>query len=283
MSALLAYLFYFIAASASPLQRRWLAVHKGGNPEGQLHFAFQVTAITAILGLLLPFFKPLSFSGDILTLTFLTVVCGIFGGGFFWASYAAQKHVEAGVSTLVSNIYTPVTIVLATLFLNEGLTNIQIVGTALLLVGIVIVSQKHRIGRFSFDKYFLLMAASGVMLGICLTAERALQVETGFTGGTLLSWWSQCAMLGLAALITRSKSTYVPGDIAITGALRFLQSLSWVILIFVVGNLSLVSAITTFKVVVIFVAAAIFLSERDNLPRKILGSLTALAGLLLMK
>ena len=68
----------------------------------------------------------------------------------------------------------------------------------------------------------------------------------------------------------------------VTGGLRFLQSLSWVILIFMVGNLSIVSSITTFKVVIVFIAAAIFLKERSDLPRKIIGSLVALAGLLLM-
>lgn len=283
MAALLAYLFYFVAASASPLQRRWLSIKRSANEQGQIHFAFQVTAITAVLGLLLPLFEPFRLQGSTWSLATLALACSVFGAGYFWASYTAQRHVQAGVSTLVSNVYTPVTIVLATIFLNEGLTTLQIAGTVLLLTGIVIVSQKHRVQRFTFDKYFLLMTLSGVMLGICLTAERALQVETGFTAGTLLSWWGQCAALGVAALLTRSRSEYSHTDIAVTGILRFLQSLSWVVLIFVVGNLSVVSAVTTFKVVLIFIAAALFLKERDDLKRKILGSLIALAGLLLMK
>lgn len=277
------YIFYFIAASASPLQRRWLATTKNLDNKGQIHFAFQVTFITVVLSLLLPIFKPFKLEGDFAYLIGLSVICGIFGAGYFISSYTAQKHVEAGVTTLVSNIYTPVTIVLATFFLNEKLTTVQIFGTALLLVGMLIVSQKHRIGKFKFDRYFMLMVLSGVMLGISLTAERALQKMTGFTAGTMFSWWMQCAFLGVATLLTKNKSEYSKQDIAITGGLRFLQSLSWVILIFVIGNLSLVSAITTFKVVIIFIAAAIFLKEREDLTRKIMGSLIALAGLLLMK
>lgn len=283
MIEFLSYIFYFIAASASPLQRRWLATTKNVDNKGQIHFAFQVTFVTIVLSLLLPFFKPFYLQGNFFYLAGLSLVCGIFGAGYFISSYTAQKHVEAGVTTLVSNIYTPVTIILATFFLNESLTTIQIFGTALLLVGMLVVSQKHRIGKFKFDKYFMLMVLSGVMLGISLTAERALQKMTGFTAGTMFSWWMQCAFLGLATLVTQNKSEYTNKDIAITGGLRFLQSLSWVILIFVVGNLSLVSSITTFKVVIIFIAAAIFLKEREDLPRKIIGSLIALAGLLLMK
>lgn len=283
MLVFLSYIFYFIAASASPLQRRWLATKKNIDNKGQVHFAFQVTLITVILSLVLPFFSPFKLEGNGFYLVGLSLVCGIFGAGYFISSYMAQKHVEAGISTLVSNIYTPITIVLAMLFLNEGLTTIQIFGTILLLVGIAIVSKKHRIGKFKFDKYFMLMVLSGVMLGVCLVAERALMKITGFSAGTMLSWWAQCAFLGIATIITKNKSEYTKTDITITGILRFLQSLSWVILLFVVGNLSLVSAITTFKVIVIFIAAALFLKEREDLPIKILGSVVALAGLLLMK
>lgn len=279
----LSYIFYFIAASASPLQRRWLATKKNLNNEGQIHFAFQVTFITVILSLILPFFKPFQLEGNIYYLIGLSLICGLFGAGYFIFSYTAQKHVEAGVSSLVSNIYTPITIVLATVFLNEKLTLIQILGTVFLLIGMLVVSKKHRIGKFKFDKYFMYMVLSGVMLGVSLVAERALMKITGFTAGTMFSWWSQCAFLGLITLITYNKSAYSKKDITITGILRFLQSLSWVVLIFVVGNLSLVSAITTFKIVIVFIAGAIFLKEREDLPIKIIGSIIALIGLLLMK
>lgn len=283
MLVLLSYLFYFIAASASPLQRRWLATRKNSSNAGQIKFAFHVMLITVIFSFFLPIFNPFFLKGDVITLIVLTLISGLFGAGYFISFYTAQKYVEAGISTLVNNIYTPITIVLATLFLSEKLSTIQIFGTILLLVGMTIVSKQHRIGKFKFDKYFLLMVLSGIVLGVSLTAERALQKMTGFTAGTMMSWWSQCAFLGIATFIKNDKNEYTKKDITITGILRFLQSLSWVILIFVVGNLSLVSAITTFKIVLIFVAAAIFLKEREDLPRKIIGSLIAVAGLFLMK
>lgn len=283
MWVVLAYLFYFIAASASPLQRRWLAKYKNQENTGQILFAFQVSTLVALLSIFLPLFQPLSFKGNLWILTGLAVLCGAFWAAYFVLSYTAQKHVEAGVSSLVNNIYTPITIVLATIFLHEGLNRMQILGTALLLVGMVIVSKKHRIGKFSFDKYFVLMALSGIFLGVCLIAERALMKITWFTAGTMISWWSQCIFLGIATILFHQKRIYTHKDIIITGSLRFLQSLSWVILLFVVGNLSLVSSITTFKVVIVFIAAALFLWEREDMPRKILGSLIAVVGLLCMK
>lgn len=283
MIILLSYLFYFIAASASPLQRRWLAKTKGGESRNQIDFAFKITLVMVVLSLLIPFFSPFKFGGNPYILFLLALVCGVCGAVSTVTIYIAQKHVAAGISSLVANINTPIAIVLASLFLHEGLTPLQIIGTILLLLALIIVSKKHRIGKFRFDKYFMLMVIGGTMLGFTLTAERTLMNMAGFTTGTLLSWWSQCAALGIATFATRSKHTYSRNDILITGTLRFLQALSWVIVLFVVGNLSVVSSITTFKVVIIFIAAALFLKEREDMPRKIFGSIVAIVGLLLMK
>jgi len=197
--------------------------------------------------------------------------------------YWAQKHVEAGVTTLIGNIYTPVTIVLATLLLGEGLGLKQIMGALLLMASIVTVSKEHHLGKLRFDKYFTAMVLSGVTLGIGLTAERALINTTGFTAGTLLSWWAQVFGLGLATIWFGLKTTYTPKDTLTTGALRFLQLFSWVLLVYIAGNISIVSAITTFKVIIVFIFAAIFLHEREDLTRKIIGSVIAVIGLLLMK
>lgn len=283
MELFFSYLFYFVASSVSPLQRRWLSQQRNVNSNSaQIHFAFLVSLIIAVLGLLLICIKPFYITGSTHTLLTLSLITGLFGGGHFICLYIAQKHVEAGITTLVVNIYTPITIALASWLLHESLTPLQILGTVLLLAGMAIVSKKHKIGRFSFDIYFLLVVLCGICVGIAFTAERALQKMTGFTAGTLMSWWSQCLMLGIAVLIVRGKNAYSKTDVAITGTLRFLQSLSWVTLVLVIGNLSLVSAVTTFKVIVVFAAAALFLKEREDLPRKILGSLVALAGLFLL-
>jgi drug/metabolite transporter (DMT)-like permease len=170
MNIILGYIFYFIAASASPLQRRWLAKKKDHtvDPKGQTAFAFHTMLFLVLGSLLFPLFEPIVIKGSALYLLISSIVCGVFGAFYFILSYRAQRHVEAGVASIVSNIYTPITIILSIIFLHEGLTNIQIVGTILLLFSMFIVSKKHRIGKFRFDKYFLMMLLSGVMLGVLL-------------------------------------------------------------------------------------------------------------------
>lgn len=284
MITFFAYLFYFFASTLSPLQRRWVSVHREGERKGQINFAFRVLLILSLLGtVILPWVKPFEFAGSIANIGLLALVCGVFGAGFWVASYTAQRHVDAGITTLVGKVYMPVTIILSTLLLDERLVGKQIFGAVLLFVSILIISKKHRIGRFKFDRYFVMMLASSVMLGVLLVAERALQKITGFTTGTLLSWWSQTIAIGALSLWSNEKSGHTAFDTAITGVVRFLAAFSWVFLLYTVGNLSLVSTISTFGVVIVFITAAIFLNERDNFWQKVFGSVLAVAGLLLMK
>ncbi|MFA6520449.1 MAG: EamA family transporter [Candidatus Paceibacterota bacterium] len=282
MTIIFSYIFYFIAASIAPLQRRWLIRSKTFTPSEQINFTFKVIFILFLGSLTFPLFSPFYISNDTFKLVALAVVAGIFGAGCNMLQYIAQKHLDAGVTTIVANIYTPVTILLSFFILNEGLTSSQIVGTVLLLCAMVIVSKKHRIGNFKFDKYFLLMLLSGLLLAVLLVTERMLMKVTGFSAGIMISWGSQAFTLGLVTLYLGSKHTYSTKEVAVTGILQFFQACAWVVLVYSVGNLSLVSSITTFKVVIIFIAAAIFLKEREDIPRKIFGSILAVIGLLLM-
>ena len=283
MIIFLSYIFYFITSIAAPLQRRYVIAKKNPESREQIRFAFEIMLMLALASLFFQFFSPLYFSGSKIHLILLSLTCGIFGMLYFIANYTAQKHIDAGITIVVVNIYTPITIIFSSILLHEGLKPIQILGTILLLVAMVIISKKHRIGKFRFDKYFMMMLLSGFFLAIVLIAERALQKQTGISGATMLSWGTQCFSLGLATLFLKSKHTYNTKEIFSTGIITALSSISYVILVYTVGNLSLVSSVTTFKIVLMFIAAALFLHEREDLPRKILGSVIAVAGLLLMK
>ena len=282
MIIFLSYTVYFILTTVNALQRRFVIKNKNAPGLEQIHFAFEVMVILVLASVILQFFSPLYFAGSKLYLIVFSLMCGIFGMGYFTLNFIAQKHVDVGVSNVVVNIYTPITIVLSSLFLREGLNNMQLFGTLLLLISMFIISKKHRIGRFSFDKYFWIMILSGVSMGVLLIAERALQKQTGLAGATMLSWGAQCFFLGLATIILKSKHTYKNKEVLTTGILQAFSSMSYVVLLYVVGNLSLVSSITTFKIVAVFIGGALFLNEKEDLPRKIFGSIIAVIGLLLM-
>ncbi len=278
---LLAYLFYFIAATIAPIQRRWLSTkNEGGN---KIDLAFKVSLVAAAFILILPVFAPFHLQGPYSSVIMLLLASAVAGAGASVSYFAAQRHVEAGVASVLGNIYTPITIVLSTIFLNESLKGLQIVGAGLLIVATVVVSKKHRIGKIHYDRYFWLIILNGVCLSVLVVANRELMRITGLTASIVLSYWAVCLGLGVLAFFTKGKTTYTKKDLIITGGLKSLQDLSWGVLTFVVANLSLVSAVTTFKIVIIFVVAAIFLNEREDLGRKIFGSLIAVGGLLLMR
>ncbi|MBI2588868.1 EamA family transporter [Candidatus Saccharibacteria bacterium] len=281
MAILLAYIFYFVASTSSKLQRRQLATTRETDV-GQIDFAFRVTLIIFVLTPLLILFNRPVFNQPIGTLIMLSTVCGAFGAIALSTQYVAQRHVEAGLTSLIGNIYAPTTIVLATILLNEGLKARQVIGAILLISSVVLVSRKHRLSRWRFDRYFWLNVIAGVALSFGLTAERALIKYNSLTTGALLSWGSGALFLGLAALASGTKSQHNLKEASLTGSLRFLHQVSWIVLVTVVANLSVVSAVATFSTAVTFFAAAIFLHEREDLKRKIIGSFIAAAGLLLM-
>jgi hypothetical protein len=126
------------------------------------------------------------------------------------------------------------------------------------------------------------MLLGGVLMSVVLIAERTLQKTTGFSAGVMLSWGFQALSLGIVTLLLGSKHTYTTKEVITTGGLQFIGALSYVILVWVTANLSVVTAITTFKVVIVFIAAALFLNEKEDIPRKIFGSIIAVIGLLLM-
>lgn len=280
MAIALAYLFYFVASISSNIQRRHIAKRRATDT-GQIDFAFRVMALTFVLSAVLIFFNSPRLDQSWLVLVLLALACGVFGTVSLSCQYIAQRHVEAGVTNLLSNLYVPVAILLASIILHEGLKPLELVGAAILLGSVILASRKHRLSRWRFDKYFWLMAFNGIALAFVLTAERSLIKENGLTAGTWISWGAQSICLGLVALAVGSKSQYDLKETAVTGGLRFLQQLSWVVLVTIVANLSLTSAVSSFRIVLVFIAGAIFLHEREDLRRKIIGSLLATLGLLL--
>jgi drug/metabolite transporter (DMT)-like permease len=281
MSVFTAFLIYFILSPIAPLQRRWLSKRNEGGDK--IDLSFKVSLVAALLVSFLPLFSPFKLHGSaviIITLLILSVAGGI---GFYVLYFMSQRYVEAGVTAVLGNIYTPITIILSTLFLGESITGLQIIGTILLIISALIVSKKHRIGKVSFDKHFWMMLGSGVFLSVLLVANRQLMKITGFTASTVLSWWGLAIALGMLSLLNKSKTTYTNTELLVTGGLKFCQDLLWAVLTLLVANLSLVSAITTFKIVIMFIAAAVFLKEREDLKLKIFGSVLAVVGLMLMK
>ena len=182
----------------------------------------------------------------------------------------------------MGNVYTPLVIILSTIFLGESLGGMQIIGTILLLASAVIISKKHKTGPVTFDKYFWLMLSSGAWLSILLVASRALLKVTGLTASVVIIWWALCLALGFINLFEKQRTTFTKKEILITGFFKSLQDLYWAILTLIVANLSLASSVTTFKIVVIFIIAAVFLKEREGIGRKVIASLIAIGGLLLM-
>ncbi|OGL30456.1 hypothetical protein A3F37_01105 [Candidatus Saccharibacteria bacterium RIFCSPHIGHO2_12_FULL_41_12] len=281
MTAVLAYIFFFVAATVSPLQRRHQSRRTKTDP---IVLAAWTQAFVWVLGLSLLYKADISFSWS-WHLIFLNAGLFICGPLFFYLSYNSQKHVDATQSVVLSNIYTPVAIILAILFLSETLTLQQIMGAIILFIAMLIISIERATSQsFRFSKYSIYMLSSGVFLGIILFLEKATMNLIGNRVGIVVSWTAQTiGLLILAYALRGIHKLPTKREIFTSGALRYAQQLSYVTLLIVVGNLALVAAVTTFKIVFIFLGAFVFLHEKEHLYRKFFGVVIAIVGLLLMK
>src|SRR3989344_163608 len=113
MVILFGYLFYFVYSTLYTLQFRWLMRESQAEPPSLIKFSFQVFCVLVLFSPLLLMFEPFRFSGDPKLIFLRSLVCGLCGALLTALAFFAQKHVEAGETTLVSNIYTPVAIILS--------------------------------------------------------------------------------------------------------------------------------------------------------------------------
>jgi hypothetical protein len=101
---ILAYMFYFIAATVAPIQRRWLSTkNEGGN---KFDLSFKVSLVQSTFALTLLFFFPIVLHGSYLNIILLLITSGVCGIGYSVSYFTAQRHVEAG-TTRFWEIYIP--------------------------------------------------------------------------------------------------------------------------------------------------------------------------------
>ncbi len=198
--------------------------------------------------------------------------------------FSSLRYTDVSDYNLLSQIYTPISIVLAIVFLSEGLTITQAIGACLLIAGAMVVLKGDKT-RFALTKGNILALLCGAFLGVGVVTTRIAVRLGGLPNYTKYGYMMQVSIL----LVITSKIIYKERaeisnslrDVTIMGLGRFGQLFSFVLATVYASNLALVSSVTTFNVVLIFGAGYFFLKERKNLKQKLLGVSLAMLGLLM--
>lgn len=208
-----------------------------------------------------------------------------FAAANFWA-YRANEHLDAAQFAIITNLEALFVIIFASFFLDERLTLLQFLGALLLVIAAIDVAVE-KTGR----RTFRISAASWIAFGACLfvaaglTTEKALLTEMGMATYVFLAWGVQTIVVVLFTLRDRKKIKHISrkqfGEMVILGFLRLGAALSGVAAITKV-DISIVASVRSYKPILIFIGALIFLGEKRDFKRRLIGAGLATLGLLLL-
>ena len=206
--------------------------------------------------------------------------------------HASLNRVGAGISAIIDCLYSPLTVLLAFLALNERLSTLQLVGLALVLGG-VFAAARHEPPHGVAPRQVAVGVVWGVLAMVALAvgiviAKPVLDRSTLLWAATVRQVGCLAVMLPVALLSRRRAQ--------ILGALRpssvWLHSLPGAVLGSYLGLICWIGGLKYTKVgvaailnqsstIYILILAAIFLKEPFT-RRKLLASLVALAGIILV-
>jgi drug/metabolite transporter (DMT)-like permease len=259
-------------------------------------FALNLFRVSVSSALLLPtaaLAGQASFASASLSDIFLLVASGAMGVAVSDTLFhASLNRVGAGISAIIDCLYSPLTVLLAFLILNERLSALQIVGMALVLGGVsAAVRHKPPHGVAPHQ------VAVGVLLGVLamISLAAAIVIAKPVLDRAPLLWAATVRQVGCLAVMF-PVALLSPRRAQILGALRpsavWLHSLpgavlgSYLAMMCWIGGLKytkvgVAAILNQSSTIYILVLAAIFLKEPFT-RRKLAASLVALAGIVLV-
>lgn len=276
---------YLALGTGSFLIRRRLATHL--TDRNRLVNAFFFVCTLYPLGLIVA-----SFSSPDLRIGWLNALFLLVGSAIFplvnMLAYKANKDVDAGLFSILSNIFPIVTIIAATLLLNETLSAGQLLGAAVIITSTFIatlpkLSQRDR----SKTSGVILALISIMLLGLAIVFERWMLTRIDYGAYLVFGWGAQALWMALVAWPDRKHIHLLTKDnnfkyVLAYGITNSFKGLSFVSALKLSGNASVVTAFGSFTTVLVVVAAYFALGEKKNLWLKLLAAAAGVVGLVIL-
>lgn len=203
-------------------------------------------------------------------------------------AFRANRDVDAGLFTILNNITPIITIVIASLLLNETLNDQQLLGAVLIIASTFLATLPalHR-NAGGTSTGIVLAIASVSLLGLAIVFERWMLTRIDLGAYLVFGWGAQALWMGIIAWPVRkevnillNKKHFLP--VAAYGFFSACKGLCFVSALKVGGNASVVSASASFVAVMVVIAAYVVLKERRWLWFKISAAIIGTAGLLIL-
>ena len=215
---------------------------------------------------------------NLLLMTFLYGFSNVF-------IFKSLKQTEASKFTIVFASRAFFTVLASALLLKEFLTGTQFVGALLIFSGVVLVNLKS--SKFFLDKGSLLALFGAITFGIANTNDRYLLKSFNIYPYITLAFIAPFFLMSavypkelkhIKLFLDKKilKKALLLSVVYAFSAAAFFAALQ------ASSSSSLVASVNITSVIVIVMLSAIFLKERDNLPKKIVGAILSFIGLLLL-
>lgn len=203
-------------------------------------------------------------------------------------SLKASKDVDAGYFTILSNLTPIVTIVAATLLLNERLNNHQLLGAAIIIASAFLITlPKLRHHMKTRTSGLVVALACFLLAGLAIVYERWMLVRIGFGAYLIFGWGAQTLYMAIIAwperkhlTILNDRKHFLPiFSFAFSGSVKGILSVAALKLS---GNASLFGAFVSFSTILVVPAAYFVLKEKDWLWLKVGAAAMGTIGLVIL-
>lgn len=199
--------------------------------------------------------------------------------------FKSLKQIEASKFSIIFATRAFFTVLASSLLLKEFLTGSQFLGVLLIFSGVILVNLKS--SKFSFDKGSLLALLAALAFGSANTNDRFLlgsfniypYMTIGFIASSLLMAAVYPKELKHIKIFLDKK---ILKKILILFVLYAFNAVAFFAALQKSDNSSQVASVNLSAVIVTVVLAVIFLKERGNLPKKVIGAILSFIGLLLL-
>lgn len=218
---------------------------------------------------------------------FLLVAGSIITAFAFYGQFIALEHLPASEQALLSRASILTSTLGGILLLGETTSGIKLVGILLVLMGILISSIRK--GKFVYNKWVFVQLISSIGFGISVLLDKV--VSPHFSSGIYLFFSVFITSLGLLLLARWKKVlTYILSFNKMYYATTFLTSFLFIAAYYVVirvygmgGDVVIVTALTQIKLPLIVLGGYYIYHEKNDLSQKVLGVITVLVGIILLK
>lgn len=279
---ILIWISVFLYAVSTLLQRLLLKDDKTESISFSIFFQVGVAIVIGLFVLLLRGKIPIpnlsKISWSILIMTGLYALSNIF-------IFKSLKITQASRFTVLFSSKTLFAVFGASIFFKEGLTFIQWFGAILIISGVIVISIKNIRTKINAGDLFALFAA--VLFGLANTNDRYLvkffdpysYVVIGFLlPGLLIAVFYPKKIANLKIYL---KKRFLSKMIMLC-FLYGLSAVTFFAALQTTPNSSQLFSINAFGAIITVILSIIFLNEKDNIGRKIIGGLISFAGLLLV-